>query len=254
MAQNGEFAIIDRFFTHEAFGAWKSKGVGDDCAIIDTAGGRLAVTTDMMSVGTHFLPSALAADIGYKALAVNLSDLAAAGAVPRAFFLSIALPGRDDLWLSGFTEGLMELARAASCPLLGGDTTRAATVGGAPGPVTISITAMGELPAQMGLTRSGAKPGDDIWVSGNVGGACAALRHRLGEWTLPARLFPAAAARMDRPEARNALGTALLNVASACADIHYNIALIKITIGIADNGIQGTQWEQLSCVRMTGEL
>ena len=224
MAQNGEFAIIDRFFTHEAFGAWKSKGVGDDCAIIDTAGGRLAVTTDMMSVGTHFLPSALAADIGYKALAVNLSDLAASGAVPRAFFLSIALPGRDDLWLSGFTEGLMELARAASCPLLGGDTTRAATVGGAPGPVTISITAMGELPAQMGLTRSGAKPGDDIWVSGNVGGACAALRHRLGEWTLPARLFPAAAARMDRPEARNALGTALLNVASACADISDGLA------------------------------
>ncbi|MGN1209561.1 MAG: thiamine-monophosphate kinase, partial [Duodenibacillus sp.] len=120
MAQRGEFQIIERYFTHETFGAWKSKGVGDDCAIIDLPAGRIAVTCDMMAVGTHFLPNARPEDIGYKALAVNLSDLAAAGAVPRAFFLSIALPERDDAWLAGFTRGLMELSVKSQCPLLGG--------------------------------------------------------------------------------------------------------------------------------------
>ncbi len=224
MAQNGEFQIIERFFTHETFGAWKSKGVGDDCAIVDLQGARIAVTTDMMAVGTHFLPSALPQDVGYKALAVNLSDLAAAGAVPRAFFLSIALPARDDAWLAGFTEGLMALSHEAQCPLLGGDTTRSAPVGEARAPVTISITAMGDLPAQMGLTRAGARAGDDIWVSGSVGGAYAALMHRWGKWTLPADLFPSAAERMDRPRARNALGTALLSSATACADISDGLA------------------------------
>lgn len=224
MAQNGEFQIIERFFTHETFGAWKSKGVGDDCAIVDLQGARIAVTTDMMAVGTHFLPSALPQDVGYKALAVNLSDLAAAGAVPRAFFLSIALPARDDAWLAGFTEGLMALSHEAQCPLLGGDTTRSAPVGEARAPVTISITAMGDLPAQMGLTRAGARAGDDIWVSGSVGGAYAALMHRWGKWTLPADLFPSAAERMDRPQARNALGTALLSSATACADISDGLA------------------------------
>lgn len=219
MAQNGEFSIIERYFTHAGFGAWKSKGVGDDCAIIDAQAGRLAVTTDMMSVGTHFLPSARPEDIGYKALAVNLSDLAAAGAVPRAFFLDIALPAKDDAWLAAFTEGLMRLARESACPLLGGDTTRTAKVGDVHSPLTIAITAMGELPPEMGLTRAGAKPGDDIWVSGTIGGAAAALKHRLGQWSLSAECFPSAALRMDRPEARNTLGVALLSCASACADV-----------------------------------
>lgn len=219
MVQNGEFAIIDRFFTHETFGAWRSKGVGDDCAIIDTGAGRLSVTCDMMAVGTHFLPSANPEDVGYKALAVNLSDLAASGAVPRAFFLAIGLPERNDAWLSGFTEGMMALAQQAGCALLGGDTTRTAKVGDVHAPITIAITAMGDLPLQMGLTRGGAREGDDVWVSGDVGGAYAALMHRQGQWTLPAEDFPAAALRMDRPEPRNALGTALLSVATACADI-----------------------------------
>lgn len=224
MAQNGEFEIIERYFTHDVFGAWKCKGVGDDCAIIDNAMGRMAVTVDMMAIGTHFLPSARPEDVGYKALAVNLSDLAAAGAVPRAFFLSIALPERDDAWLAGFTRGLLELSRQAQCPLLGGDTTRTAQVGEVHAPVTISITAMGDLPHEMGLTRSGAQVGDDIWVSGNVGGSYAALMHRWGKWTLPAHLFPSAAERMDRPQARNALGTALLSSATACADISDGLA------------------------------
>ncbi len=224
MARNGEFQIIERFFTHETFGAWKSKGVGDDCAIIDMAGSRVAVTCDMMAVGTHFLPSARPEDVGYKALAVNLSDLAAAGATPRAFFLSIALPERDDAWLAGFTQGLMELSHHSGCPLLGGDTTRSAPVGDARAPVTISITAMGDLPAEMGLTRAGACPGDDIWVSGTLGGSYAALMHRWGKWTLGADLFPSACERMDRPTARNDLGTALLSCATACADVSDGLA------------------------------
>ena len=90
MAQNGEFSITAQYFTHNTFGAWKSKGVGDDCAIIDMPAGRIAVTADMMAVGTHFLPDTRPEDIGYKALAVNLSDLAAAGAQPRAFFDCVA--------------------------------------------------------------------------------------------------------------------------------------------------------------------
>lgn len=219
MPQGGEFQIIERYFTHETFGAWHSRGVGDDCAIIDTGAGRLAVTCDMMALGTHFLPDADPEDVGYKALAVNLSDLAAAGAVPRAFFLSIGLPRRDDGWLADFSRGLMHLAQQSGCALLGGDTTRTAEVNGARAPVTISITAMGELPAGLGLTRSGATPGDDVWVSGTVGDAYAALKYRWGEWDLMPDAVDAVLSRMDRPTPRNALGEALLRRASAAADV-----------------------------------
>ena len=219
MAEAGEFQIIEKFFTYQTFGAWKSQGVGDDCAIIDTGAGRIAVTCDMMALGTHFLPDADPEDVGYKALAVNLSDLAAAGAVPRAFFLSIGLPRRDDGWLADFSRGLMKLARESGCALLGGDTTRTPEVQGRHAPVTISITAMGDLPAGMGLTRKGAKPGDDIWVSGTVGDAYAALKCRWGAWSVMPDLEPELFARMDRPTPRIALGQALLGAASAAADI-----------------------------------
>ena len=219
MAEAGEFQIIEKFFTYQTFGAWKSQGVGDDCAIIDTGAGRIAVTCDMMALGTHFLPEADPEDVGYKALAVNLSDLAAAGAVPRAFFLSLGLPRRDDGWLADFSRGLMKLARESGCALLGGDTTRTPEVQGRHAPVTISITAMGDLPAGMGLTRKGAKPGDDIWVSGTVGDAYAALKCRWGAWSVMPDLEPELFARMDRPTPRIALGQALLGAASAAADI-----------------------------------
>ncbi|MEI3012624.1 MAG: thiamine-phosphate kinase [Sutterella seckii] len=219
MAEAGEFQIIEKFFTYQTFGAWKSQGVGDDCAIIDTGAGRIAVTCDMMALGTHFLPDADPEDVGYKALAVNLSDLAAAGAVPRAFFLSIGLPRRDDGWLADFSRGLMKLARESGCALLGGDTTRTPEVQGRHAPVTISITAMGDLPAGMGLTRKGAKPGDNIWVSGTVGDAYAALKCRWGAWSVMPDLEPELFARMDRPTPRIALGQALLGAASAAADI-----------------------------------
>lgn len=219
MPQAGEFQIIERFFTYKSFGAWQSQGVGDDCAIIDTGAGRLAVTTDMMAMGTHFLKDADPEDVGYKALAVNLSDLAAAGAVPRAFFLCIGLPFRDDGWLADFSRGLMSLANAEGCALLGGDTTRTPEVNGRRAPATFSITAMGDLPAGMGLTRKGAKPGDDIWVSGTVGDAYTALKCRWGHWQLMPEALAACERRMDRPTPRLALGQALLGLASACADV-----------------------------------
>lgn len=219
MAEVGEFGIIERFFTHETFGPWQSNGVGDDCAIIDTGHGRMAVTTDMVAMGTHFLPDANPFDVGHKALAVNLSDLAAAGAVPRAFFLSIGLPERNDAWLSAFSDGMMALARRTGCALLGGDTTRTARVGDKHAPVVISITAMGDLPAGEGLTRAGAQIGDDIWVSGTLGDAYTALKVRWGHWQVMPDAMDALALRMDRPEPRLALGTSLLGTATAAADV-----------------------------------
>ena len=241
--RRGEFQIIDRFFTHDAFGEWRSQGVGDDCAIIDMPGNRIAVTTDMMAVGTHFLPGARPEDIGYKALAVNLSDLAAAGASPRAFFLSIGLPERDDEWLAGFSRGLMALAESSGCALLGGDTTRTAEVGGTHAPVTISITAMGSLPEGKGLTRAGAKPGDDIWVSGTVGDAYAALKHRWGHWQLMPDAAEALFPRMDRPTPRNMLGSALLDLATACADVSDGL-LADLGHILERSGVSGSiLWE-----------
>ena len=149
----------------------------------------------MTTVGVHFPVSTRPEDIGYKALAVNLSDLAASGAVPRAFFLSIALPERDDAWLAAFTHGLMALSKEANCPLLGGDTTRTAQVGEKRAPTVISITALGELPPQTGLTRAGARAGDDIYVSGTLGAAWAALHHLTGDLTLSAEAWCVANAR-----------------------------------------------------------
>lgn len=245
MAEAGEFQIIEKFFTYQTFGAWKSQGVGDDCAIIDTGAGRIAVTCDMMALGTHFLPDADPEDVGYKALAVNLSDLAAAGAVPRAFFLSIGLPRRDDGWLADFSRGLMKLARESGCALLGGDTTRTPEVQGRHAPVTISITAMGDLPAGMGLTRKGAKPGDDIWVSGTVGDAYAALKCRWGAWSVMPDLEPELFARMDRPTPRIALGQALLGAASAAADISDGL-LADLGHILGRSGVSAEiEWEKI---------
>ena len=245
MAEAGEFQIIEKFFTYQTFGAWKSQGVGDDCAIIDTGAGRIAVTCDMMALGTHFLPDADPEDVGYKALAVNLSDLAAAGAVPRAFFLSIGLPRRDDGWLADFSRGLMKLARESGCALLGGDTTRTPEVQGRHAPVTISITAMGDLPAGMGLTRKGAKPGDDIWVSGTVGDAYAALKCRWGAWSVMPDLEPELFARMDRPTPRIALGQALLGAASAAADISDGL-LADLGHILERSGVSAViEWEKI---------
>lgn len=206
----GEFELIDRYFKRAARQA--DVGIGDDCAIwTPSPGHQLAISADMLVEGRHFLSTVNPRDLGHKALAVNLSDLAACGATPRAFLLSLSLPRVDEDWLSGFSEGLFALADAKGCELIGGDTTQ--------GPLNVSITVMGEVPAHQAILRSGAQVGDDIYVSGHLGDACLALEAFRGSVSLPQNVFELARSRLERPEPRTALGIALRSVASAMADI-----------------------------------
>jgi thiamine-monophosphate kinase len=165
----------------------------------------------MLVEGRHFLSTVNPRDLGHKALAVNLSDLAACGATPRAFLLSLSLPRVDEEWLSGFSEGLFALADAHSCELIGGDTTQ--------GPLNVSITVMGEVPAHQAILRSGARAGDNVYVSGHLGDARLALEAFRGTVGLPQSVFEMARSRMERPEPRTALGASLRGVATAMADI-----------------------------------
>lgn len=205
----GEFDLIRRYFERPAKRALL--GVGDDCALIGGPAGKgaLAITTDMLVCDRHFLADAPAASVGHKALAVNLSDLAAMGAAPVGFTLALALPAVDEAWLAAFASGLFALAQASGCELLGGDTTR--------GPLTISITAIGEVAPHLALCRDRARPGDDLWVSGSLGGAALAVREALAGRPLPAE--HAARERMERPQPRIALGLALRSLAHAAIDI-----------------------------------
>lgn len=212
-----EFDLIDRFFSLGVPSHWPCQGIGDDCAILQIGSHTLAITTDSTALSTHFLPDADPVTVGYKALAVNLSDLAAAGSVPRVFFLAISLPKADESWLMKFSQGLKEAAQEYDCALLGGDTTRSPLVGQERSPTSLTITAIGEVNGQA-LTRKGAQVGDDIWVSGTVGDAYAALMIRTGQWNEP--LTQALALRMDRPTPRVQLGQFLTqHLASACADV-----------------------------------
>jgi thiamine-monophosphate kinase len=206
----GEFDLIARYFKRPA--KRSPLGVGDDCALLAPAPGmQLAVSSDMLVEGRHFLSTVDAARLGHKALAVNLSDLAACGARPLAFTLALALPGVDEHWLEGFSRGLFALADAHGCELVGGDTTR--------GPLNICITVFGEVPAGAALLRSGARAGDDIWVSGTLGDARLALEVFRGTLALPADVFSQARMRMEQPTPRVALGQALRGTASAAVDV-----------------------------------
>ncbi|OJU92250.1 MAG: thiamine-phosphate kinase, partial [Burkholderiales bacterium 66-5] len=158
----GEFDLIARHFTRPARRA--ALGVGDDCALLAPAPGmQLAISSDMLVEGRHFFAGTDPEALGHKALAVNLSDLAACGARPLAFTLALALPQADDAWLAAFARGLLTLAGQHGCELIGGDTTA--------GPLNICITVFGEVPPGDALRRSGARPGDDLWVSGSPGQA-----------------------------------------------------------------------------------
>ena len=174
-------------------------GIGDDCALLDPVppGQQLAISTDMLVAGRHFFEGTDPAAIGHKALAVNLSDLAAMGARPVGFTLALALPTADAAWLQGFADGLFRLAARAACPLIGGDTTR--------GPLNISITVLGQVPATHALRRDGARVGDAIWVSGPLGAAALAVARRSQGQPVP----DAAARRLDWPEPRLAAGLGL---------------------------------------------
>lgn len=206
----GEFDLIARWFTRPVRRA--ALGVGDDCALLAPAPGMLlAVSSDMLVEGRHFLSTVPPARLGHKALAVNLSDLAACGARPLAFTLALSLPRVDEAFLEGFAQGLWALADAHGIELVGGDTTA--------GPLNICITVFGEVPAGQALLRSGAKPGDELWVSGTLGDARLALEAFRGTAALDADGFEAARRAMEQPEPRVALGLALRGIASSAIDL-----------------------------------
>lgn len=206
-----EFSLIDRYFAHHAEGHDDVVlGVGDDAAILRVpAGYELVVTTDTMVAGIHFPVSATPEDIGHKLLAVNLSDIAAMGALPRWASLALTLPAVDEDWLKGFCQGLFALAAEHNVALVGGDTTR--------GPLTLSITLHGLIPEGQAIRRDGAKPGDAIYVSGSLGDAGLALQFELGNLNIEGiiGILP----RLHRPTARVVLGQALRGIASAAVDI-----------------------------------
>lgn len=218
----GEFDLIARHFARHggaaarAFAPGVALGPGDDCALLAPRPGmQLAVSCDMLVEGRHFLSTVAPARLGHKALAVNLSDLAAAGAQPLAFTLALAMPRIDDTWLAGLAEGLYALADAHRCALVGGDTTA--------GPLNLCITVFGEVPAGAALLRSGARPGDALWVShpagGGIGDARLALECFRGTLALEGAAFERVRRAMECPQPRVALGIALRGVASAAIDV-----------------------------------
>jgi thiamine-monophosphate kinase len=211
----GEFDLIARYFTRPARRA--VLGVGDDCALWQPQTGmQWAISTDLLVEGRHFLSTVSPQRIGHKALAVNLSDLAACGAKPLAFTLSLALTRIDEAWLKGFSEGMLALADLHQCELIGGDTTH--------GPLTIGITVFGEVPPGDALLRSGAQAGDDIYISGSVGDARLALEVFRGNLSVSGADFESARQRMEQPEPRVSLGMALRGIANACIDVSDGLA------------------------------
>ena len=229
--RSGEFALIDRHFRRPPVSRHATVGIGDDCALLaPLPNEQLAISTDMLVAGRHFFEDVDPAALGHKALAVNLSDLAACGAQPLGATLAIALPAVDDAWLEAFASGLFALADAHACELVGGDTTR--------GPLTLSLTVFGSVPPGSAHLRSGASAGDDIYVSHaplqGLGDARLALQLQQlarGE-TPPAattlqaldtrlrhHLLHMTRVRLELPQPRVALGLALRGIASACADL-----------------------------------
>ena len=210
----GEFDLIERFFKRAARRA--VLGIGDDCALMQApAGSHMAISTDMLVQGRHFFADVDPRTLGHKALAVNLSDLAACGAEPMGFTMALALPHIEERWLAAFAEGLFTLADSHGCELIGGDTTS--------GPLNICITVFGSVPAPAGqsqaLLRSGAHPGDDIYVSGQLGDARLALEAMQGKLSLPPALLQGTRQRLEEPSPRIALGMALRGLASAAMDL-----------------------------------
>jgi thiamine-monophosphate kinase len=205
-----EFDLIRRYFTRAAPSALL--GVGDDAALLQvSAANVLAVSTDMLVSGTHFLSDADPFMLGHKTLAVNLSDMAAMGATPRWAMLAIALPKADEAWLERFSAGFFALADQYGVELVGGDTTR--------GPLNLCVTIFGEVPAQQALRRSGAQTGDEVWVSGTLGDAALALAHLKNHVVLTADELAACAPALHQPQPRVALGVALRGIANSAIDI-----------------------------------
>jgi len=216
MAALTEFELIDRFFRRPESSTDDARGIvlgiGDDAALLaPTAGNQLAASVDMLVSGRHFLADVEPEALGHKALAVNLSDMAAMGATPRWALLAGALPDANPQWLKGFARGFFALATAHGVDLVGGDTTR--------GPLNLCVTLLGEVPAGKALLRSGALAGDSIWLSGALGDASLALAHHAGRVVLSADEAAACWNALLRPAPRVALGIQLRGIASAAIDV-----------------------------------
>ena len=207
---SSEFELIARHFARPAANA--VLGVGDDAALVDVSNGMdLAVSTDTMVSGTHFFPDVDPENLGHKALAVNLSDMAAMGAMPYWAMLALTLPKVDHDWLAAFAKGFFDLAAEFNVSLIGGDTTS--------GPLAMTVTIMGEVPAGAALRRNGAKAGNDIWVSGTLGDAALAVAHRHGRIKLDDADYNEAVMRLYEPTPRVNLGQALRGMATSAIDV-----------------------------------
>jgi thiamine-monophosphate kinase len=205
-----EFDLIRRHFTRPA--RHTELAVGDDAALLAPRPGmQLAVSTDMLVAGTHFFADSDPEALGWKTLAVNLSDLAAMGAEPRWAFLALSLPAADEAWIAAFARGLFACADRFGIDLAGGDTTR--------GPLNLCVTIIGETPAGTAITRAGARAGDDLWITGTPGRAALGLTHLRGETVLSSAAAAPCLDALHRPQPRVAAGLALRGVASAMLDV-----------------------------------
>lgn len=232
---SGEFALIKKYFA--PLGATDNNkgiavGIGDDAAVLNPSPGtQIVMATDTLVAGIHFPVSASGAAIARRALRVNLSDMAAMGALPKWFTLALTLPVAEPAWLEAFTEGMAKDAKAYGCSLIGGDTTR--------GPLTVTIQMLGEVPAGQALTRAGAKPGDKIYVTGNLGAAAAALAYLEAEQ--PSVSVQGLLKRYYLPEPRISEGLLLRGLASSAIDISDGL-LADLGHILASSGAGARLW------------
>jgi len=238
---NSEFDIIRRYFTRPTRQALL--GVGDDAAIVACqAGMDFVVSTDTLVANRHFFAQTDPASLGHKSLAVNLSDMAAMGATPRWVMLSLTIPrelAQDDVWLSAFSRGFFTLADQFEVELIGGDTTR--------GPLTIGVQIMGEIQHGMALKRSTATPGDEIWVSGELGSAALALAYLQRKVVLTPQEAQACLNQMDKPVPRVGLGQSLQGLASSAIDISDGL-LADLGHILRSSGVGATvDFERIPC-------
>ena len=234
-----EFNLIKQYFTRVTHHTDLS--VGDDAALIAvSAGMQLAISSDMLVAATHFFHDAAPHDIGWKALAVNVSDMAAMGANPKWATLAIAFPEVKDAWLSEFSRGFFACADAFNIDLIGGDTTK--------GPLNISVTIMGEVPSGQAIKRSGAQVGDDIWVSGQLGSAALGLAHLQGKTHVPEVALLACLNALHTPTPRAALGLALRGIATSCIDISDGLLADLGHILTASNCGATIDLEKIPCI------
>ncbi len=230
-----EFDFIKKYLNRNNSQQDVVLGIGDDAAIIrPQAGMDIHISSDMLVENRHFLSDVDPADLAHKVLAVNLSDMAAMGATPRWALLSVALPELNEAWLDRFCASFFQMADQYHLAIIGGDTTKGSSL-------TFNVTILGQTPQAMALKRSGARVGDDIWVSGQLGLAAAALYHVWGKLKLPEDLFSVCEQVRLRPTPRIALGQALLPVAHAAQDVSDGLGQ-DINHILSASGVGATVW------------